>query len=258
LTVLLPNSTEVRVLVFPDTETTTTNTKITVNFKGQENLTYMTCVQCGNKAGKNKNLPMPMPGNAVRVKHAYWQQQVPELPDNDSNAYYESGIDYEARGRLKPEKVLNLPVLAHTIKELYKKETLPAGEELFDDSLKLEFEILYKNLTIDDGDFSNCPKEDYPKIRKLLDKFEDSFSKTKLNIEVTYMYEADLETMPGKKVAQKVCMLPQHKYEFAMKAVRQLEKANVVRESDSPWRSNVVMVPKPVGKNEFRSNTKPN
>jgi hypothetical protein len=41
-----------------------------------------------------------------------------------------------------------------------------------------------------------------------------------------------------------------------MKAVRQLEKANVVRESDSPWRSNVVMVPKPVGKNELRSNTK--
>jgi hypothetical protein len=43
-------------------------------------------------------------------------------------------------------------------------------------------------------------------------------------------------------------MLLQHKYEFAIKAVRQLEKANIVRESDSPWRSNVVMVPKPVGK----------
>jgi hypothetical protein len=49
------------------------------------------------------------------------------------------------------------------------------------------------------------------------------------------MYEAELETIPGKKVVQRVRMLPQHKYEFAIKAVRQLEKANIVRESDSPW-----------------------
>jgi hypothetical protein len=41
-----------------------------------------------------------------------------------------------------------------------------------------------------------------------------------------------------------------------LKAVRQLEEAGVVRESDSPWRSNIVMVPKPMGKNKFRANTK--
>jgi hypothetical protein len=50
--------------------------------------------------------------------------------------------------------------------------------------------------------------------------------------------------------------LPPYKFDLAFKAVRQLEAAGVVRESDSPWRSNVVMVPKPMGKNELRANTK--
>ena len=69
-------------------------------------------------------------------------------------------------------------------------------------------------------------------------------------------YEAELETKPGKRVIQKVRPLSSHKFDFALKAVRQLERAGVVRESDSPWRSNVVMVPKPMGKNELRTNTK--
>jgi hypothetical protein len=70
------------------------------------------------------------------------------------------------------------------------------------------------------------------------------------------MYEAELNTHPGKKVVQRVRALPPHKFDFALKAVRQLEEAGVVRESDSPWRSNIVMVPKPMGKNELRANTK--
>ena len=67
---------------------------------------------------------------------------------------------------------------------------------------------------------------------------------------------ADLETVEGKKVVQKVRFLPNHRYNFAIKAIRQLEKAGVVRESDSEWRSNVVLVPKPVKSNELRSVTK--
>jgi hypothetical protein len=247
MTILLPNLQEAKVLIFSDSDQKTSNLETCTSFKNTDALTNMTCVQCGNKSGKNRNNPMPLPGYTIRIKHAYWQRQHPELPDYESG--YESGIDYEELSRIKSNGKFDLPVLAHTLKQQYKSETLPSGEELFDNSLELKFEILDKKLTIDDGDFSNCPKEDYPKIRKLLDQFEDRFSKTKLDIEVTDMYEAELETIPGKRVVQKVRMLPQYKYEFAMKAVRQLEKANVVRESDSPWRSNVVMVPKPVGKN---------
>ncbi len=66
----------------------------------------------------------------------------------------------------------------------------------------------------------------------------------------------DLETVEHKKVCQRVRRLPEQKYQFAMKAIRQLEEAGVVSESDSEWRSNVVLVPKPTGKGELRSNTK--
>jgi hypothetical protein len=86
------------------------------------------------------------------------------------------------------------------------------------------------------------------RTRALVEEFSDRFSKRKLDIEVTTMYEAELETKPGKKVVQIVRPLRPHKFDFALKAVRQLEAAGVVRESDSPWRSNVVMVPKPMGK----------
>ena len=41
-----------------------------------------------------------------------------------------------------------------------------------------------------------------------------------------------------------------------MKAINQLKQAGVVRNSDSSWRSNVVMVPKPTSSTELRSNTK--
>ena len=70
------------------------------------------------------------------------------------------------------------------------------------------------------------------------------------------MYTADLETLEGRKVVQKVRFLPNHRYNFAIKAIKQLEKSGVVRESDSEWRSNVVLVPKPVKSNELRSVTK--
>jgi negative regulator of genetic competence, sporulation and motility len=100
------------------------------------------------------------------------------------------------------------------------------------------------------------PPQYLDKLKEILDEFDDRFSKSKLDIEITDMYEADLDTTPGKIANQRVRRLPENKYQFAMKAIKQLEEAGVVSESDSEWRSNVVMVPKPVGKNELRSNTK--
>jgi negative regulator of genetic competence, sporulation and motility len=40
-----------------------------------------------------------------------------------------------------------------------------------------------------------------------------------------------------------------------MQAIKQLQASGEVRESDSAWRSNVVLVPKPTGKDEDRENT---
>jgi RNase H-like domain found in reverse transcriptase/Reverse transcriptase (RNA-dependent DNA polymerase) len=146
--------------------------------------------------------------------------------------------------------------MTHTLKKIYDNETLLESEEMFGDAEELKFEILDKNISLDAGDFSDCPPAYLHRTKQLVEEFSDRFSKKKLDIEVTDMYEASLETQQGKKVVQKVRPLPPHKYDFALKAVRQLEDAGVVRESDSPWRSNVVMVPKPMGKNELRANTK--
>jgi hypothetical protein len=68
------------------------------------------------------------------------------------------------------------------------------------------------------------------------------------------MYTADLETIPNKKVNQKCRRLPTDRFEFAKKAIKQLMDMGVVSESDSEWRSNVVMVPKPqTGELQVRS-----
>ena len=65
-----------------------------------------------------------------------------------------------------------------------------------------------------------------------------------------------MEIIPGKKIIQKCRHLAPHKFQFAMKAINQLEKAGVVEKSDSEWRSNVVMIPKPTSANQLRTVTK--
>ncbi len=140
---------------------------------------------------------------------------------------------------------------SHSIHESLEDETLPPAEEMFDDHQTLEFESLDKTFTIDDGDYSECPPEQYNNLIKLMSEFRDRFSTSKLDLETTAIFEAKLPTLPGKVVNQKCRRLPHHKYQFAIKAIGQLEKAGVVRKSDSPWRSNVVLVPKPSEKNEL-------
>ena len=54
-----------------------------------------------------------------------------------------------------------------------------------------------------------------------------------MDLEITDKYVADLETVKGKKVVQKVRFLPNHRYNFVIKANRQLEQAGVVLESVS-------------------------
>jgi hypothetical protein len=178
MTILLPNSQEAKVPIFSDSDQENNKFEACTSFKNIDALTNMACVQCGNKSRKNRNSPMPLPGYTIRIKHAYWQQQQPELPDYDSG--YESGIDYEELSRIKSNGEFDLPVLSHTLKQQYKNETLPSGEELFDDSLELKFEILDKKLTIDDGDFSNCPKRTTLKLGNYLINSRIDFLKQSL------------------------------------------------------------------------------
>jgi len=149
-----------------------------------------------------------------------------------------------------------ITLMSHNIKEDIMDETLPPSEELFNDNYELNHKLLDKTFTVYDGDFSQTPEKYKPKLMQLLLDFQDRFSKTKLDLETTDLYTASLPTFEGKKVNKPVRRLPNHKFHFALKAVKQLQNARVIEESDSTWRSNVVMVPKPTSSNEIRQNTK--
>ena len=145
---------------------------------------------------------------------------------------------------------------SYNIEQDIENETLPPASELFDDNYELKFELLDKTFTVSDADLSECPIYHLAKLKNLLNDFQDRFSTSKLDIETTDLYSASLPTFEGKKVTQNVRRLPSNKYQFAMKAIKQLESAGIVRESDSSWRSNVVMVPKPISNSDLRQNTK--
>jgi hypothetical protein len=148
-----------------------------------------------------------------------------------------------------------IEIFSHSMKGEYENETLPESTEMFDDSQELKEEVLTKKISLEDGDYSECPPEHLGKLKALLTDFKDRFSESKLDLEITDMYTADLETLPNKKVNQKCRRLPTDRFEFAKKAIKQLMDMGVVSESDSEWRSNVVMVPKPQT-GELRENSK--
>jgi hypothetical protein len=143
----------------------------------------------------------------------------------------------------------------HNITQDLEDETLPPSEQLFDNTYELKFESLEKQITLEDADYSECPPAYIKPLKEMLYEYEDCFSKSKLDLQTTTLCEAPLPTIPGRIVQQKVRRLPPHKYQFAMQAIKQLQASGVVRKSDSPWRSNVVLVPKPTGKDEDRENT---
>ncbi len=233
------------------------------------------CKACGNPKGiKQRDPTLSEP---VQITHAMWNNIAPEIPlsgiqeticDNaylgNTNCELRKGIERAAfadpfLNNPNSLELIDLEEMAcytHSFKQTIKDETLPPSEELFDETVELKFEVLDKLITLDEADYSNCPAEWLKPLRSMLDDYQDRFSKKKLDLDITDLYEADLKTFPNRKVVQRVRTLPNHKFEFALKAIRQLESAGVIQESDSEWRSNVVMIPKPMGKNELRANTK--
>ena len=167
---------------------------------------------------------------------------------------YRSGLEsVECR---PPHKEPSAAVLYnHNISDDLEDETLPPSEQFFDENMELKFESLEKTISLEDADYSECPPEFLPQLKNMLSAYEDRFSKSKLDLQTTELYEASLPTLPGRIVQQKVRRLPEHKFQFALQAIRQLQQSGVVRESDSEWRSNVVLVPKPTGKDELRETT---
>jgi hypothetical protein len=105
------------------------------------------------------------------------------------------------------------------------EEILPPSDVLFDDMQELKFELLEKTITLEEADYTDCPFEYLPKLKPLFNDFSHIFSKSKLDLEITNLYTADLPTKKGKIVQQKVKRLPFHKYVFTTQAVKQLIKS---------------------------------
>jgi hypothetical protein len=122
----------------------------------------------------------------------------------------------------------------HNIEADFENETLPPSEQFFDNTYELKFESLEKKLTLEDADYTDCPQEYIGTLKTMLYEYDDRFSKSKLDLETTTLYEASLPTLPGRIVTQRVRRLPPHKYNFAIQAIKQLQESGVVRESDSP------------------------
>jgi predicted aspartyl protease len=185
--------------------------------------------------------------DAIIVKKNNRKLRIPiqkELPANVSQNYikpdhkFQNEFDEPDWTTLSDYDSHQFTNVNHNIREYFDDETLPPSDEYFDNHQELDFAILDKTITLESGDYSSCPPEHLPKLMNLLMQFEDRFSKSKLDLETTTLYEAPLPTHPGRIVQQKVRRLPPHKYQFTIKAIEQLEEAGVVRRSDSEWYQN--------------------
>ena len=86
----------------------------------------------------------------------------------------------------------------HNIRDNMEEETLPPSDILFDDMQELKFELLEKTITLEAADYSDCPAEYLQPLKDLLNNFSHRFSKSKLDLEITKLYTADLPTKKEK------------------------------------------------------------
>ena len=105
----------------------------------------------------------------VSISHSYWEKEKVEIKNEDCT------------------------LMTHSLKEEYEDERMPDSEQMFDDTLELKFEVLDKVITLDMGDYSHCPREWRGCVDALVKDFEDRFSKSKLDLEITDKYVADFD-----------------------------------------------------------------
>jgi hypothetical protein len=127
-------------------------------------------------------------------------------------------------------------------------ETLPSNEAFFREYQELAQIDASKKYTISDGDFSFCSEDYRDSLTRLLKDFEDRFMESDLDFEIISHYEAELDTLPDKKLCEKAKRIPNTRFEQAHAAVKQLETAGILSTSDGEWRSNIVLILRDEGK----------
>lgn len=85
-------------------------------------------------------------------------------------------------------------------------------------------------------------------IAATLEKYKDAFSKDDTDLGLTHLAEHTIDTGEARPVKQPPRRVPLAFADEERKAIEQLEKQNVIRKSNSPWASPIVLVRKKNGK----------
>ena len=99
----------------------------------------------------------------------------------------------------------------------------------------------HRKVDLDDAATS---EETKVKFTKLCGDFQDIVSQGSTDIGKTLLVEMDIETGDSPPIASRPYTLPLKHYDWVRKEITQLERADIITKSISPWASPVVIVPK--------------
>ncbi len=88
-------------------------------------------------------------------------------------------------------------------------------------------------------------------LLNLLDEYDDIFAKSDYDIGRTKLVRHPIETTTTKPIYQRPYRLPASRKEFVETSIDEMLRHNLIRPSQSPWASPVVIVPKKNGKLRF-------
>jgi hypothetical protein len=186
------------------------------NFIVARKLNGMQCI-LGAEFLLDESRVVSISATKIIVQKLHTKYVIPVTTDKPCSSLYSINIEYEesTESTESEEKDDNLPSsqeyiekesiasnFNHNITQDLEDETLPPSEQLFDNTYELKFESLEKQITLEDADYSKCPPAYIKPLKEMLYEYEDCFSKSKLDLQTTTLYEAPLPTIPGRIVQQ--------------------------------------------------------
>lgn len=93
--------------------------------------------------------------------------------------------------------------------------------------------------------------EQQERLWQLLFEFRDSFALSEEEVGQTHLVQHEIDTGDARPIKMRPRRIPLARQEAADKAVLEMQRADFIEPSDSPWAAPVVMVPKKGGKLRF-------
>uniref|UniRef100_A0A673WIT2 Reverse transcriptase domain-containing protein n=1 Tax=Salmo trutta TaxID=8032 RepID=A0A673WIT2_SALTR len=93
--------------------------------------------------------------------------------------------------------------------------------------------------------------EQQERLWQLLFEFRDSFALSEGEVGQTHLVQHEIDTGDARPIKMRPRRIPLARQEAADKAVLEMQRADFIEPSDSPWAAPVVMVPKKGGKLRF-------